>query len=69
MSTPPASPAVVEWVRASCAEQGVPEKVTDPAVLREVGVLLGAAGPGTRAHGAPAPRTRARPVPLHPPVR
>ena len=33
--------ALVAWVRASCQAQGVPEKITDPATLREVGALLG----------------------------
>ncbi len=36
-------PAVLAaWVRASCEAQGVPEKVTDPAVLHRVSTLLGA---------------------------
>jgi len=30
------------WVDASCAEQGVPVKITDPAVLSQVAGLLGA---------------------------
>ena len=30
------------WVRASCEAQGVPEKITDPAVLARIGALLGA---------------------------
>lgn len=30
------------WVRSSCEAQGVPEKVTDPAVLHQIGWLLGA---------------------------
>ncbi len=30
------------WVRASCEAQGVPEKVSDPAALRQIGALLGA---------------------------
>lgn len=33
--------ALVAWVRASCEAQGVPEKITDPTTLREVGALLG----------------------------
>ncbi len=32
--------AVVAWVRASCEEQGLPEKVSDPTILRKVAVLL-----------------------------
>ena len=28
------------WVEASCAQQGVPVKVTDPAVIASVSVLL-----------------------------
>jgi hypothetical protein len=36
-------PAVVRrWVEESCATQGVPVKVTDPAALHRVGVLLSA---------------------------
>lgn len=31
---------VREWVERTCAEQGVPVKVTDPATLRKVAVLL-----------------------------
>jgi len=33
------------WVERSCAAQGLPVKVTDPAVLRQVGVLLGCSRP------------------------
>ncbi len=33
------------WVQRSCAAQGLPVKVTDPAVLRQVGVLLGRSRP------------------------
>lgn len=40
---------VAAWVAASCAEQGVPVKVTDPTVVRRVGALLGAAPDGARA--------------------
>lgn len=40
---------VVAWVKASCEAQGVPVKVEDSRVLREVGVLLGGgAGGGAR---------------------
>jgi len=31
---------VVAWVRASCAAQGVPEKIADQTILRKVAVLL-----------------------------
>ena len=48
---------IAAWVQASCQAQGVPEKVTDLAALREIGVLLGAGMGRTRAHGAPAPST------------
>lgn len=34
---------LVAWVEASCAAQGIPAKVTDPAVVRQVCVLLGQA--------------------------
>lgn len=33
---------VREWTERSCAEQGVPVKVTDPTVLRKVAILMGA---------------------------
>jgi hypothetical protein len=38
------------WVAKSCTAQGVPVKVTDPAVLRQMGELLGgqASGSGVR---------------------
>lgn len=52
--------AVAAWVEASCADQGVPVKVTDPAALRRVSVLLG----GRAATGAPAP---VRPADSEPP--
>lgn len=32
---------VQHWVEESCRAQGVPVKVTDPRVLRQVAVLLG----------------------------
>jgi hypothetical protein len=31
---------VVEWVRKSTASQGLPEKVTDPTILRKVAILM-----------------------------
>lgn len=36
---------VAAWVKASTAAQGVPEKVTDPATIQKVAVLLGASTP------------------------
>ena len=36
------------WVTESCAAQGVPVKVHDPAVIKRVGALLGAKPDGTR---------------------
>lgn len=36
------------WVAASCESQGVPVKVTDPEVVRQVWVLLGAGESGPR---------------------
>jgi hypothetical protein len=47
LSPLPAS-VVAAWVQASCAAQGVPIKVTDPTILRRVGVLLGAVSEGPR---------------------
>lgn len=40
---------VAEWLAASCAEQGVPVKLNDPSVIRDVAVLLSAG----REPGAP----------------
>ena len=36
---------VAAWVEASCASQGLPLRVADPAILAQVAGLLGA-GPG-----------------------
>lgn len=33
---------IQHWVEASCLAQGVPFKVTNPAILRTVATLLGA---------------------------
>lgn len=60
--------ALALWVERSCAAQGVPVHVSDPAVLARVGVLLGH-GERPRAHGAPAPSTRPVPAPSQPPDR
>lgn len=35
---------VRRWLEQSCARQGVPVLVTDPAVVARVGVLLGGGG-------------------------
>ena len=50
------SARAVAWVERACAEQGVPVKVSDPLVLKQVAEILGKArdareGPrkGTRA--------------------
>ena len=45
---------IAAWVASSCLAQGVPVKVTDPAMIRQVGVLLGAApgGAGAQARSA-----------------
>lgn len=50
---PPPSPinpdpdAVRRWVAASCADQGIPFHVSDPAALAKIGVLFtGARAPG-----------------------
>lgn len=42
---------VAAWVRASCAAQGVPEKVEDRASLAAVATLLGLAGAGPERTG------------------
>lgn len=50
------------WVEQSCAAQGVPSKVTDPTVLRRVGVLLtGAPGAKPAPRRRPAPDARSQP--------
>ena len=56
------------WLQASCAAQGVPEVVSDPATVGTVAVLLTgrAGGPSAGAAGA---RRATRPVRLQPPVR
>lgn len=47
---------VAGWVEASCAAQGVEVKIDDLAVLRRIGVLLGADEGGAGApSGASAP--------------
>ncbi len=49
---------VAAWVAASCEAQGVPVKVTDVGIVRNVCVLLGGVAPGDR----PALKRRWRPV-------
>jgi hypothetical protein len=61
--------AVAAWLDASCRDQGVPVKVTDPLALARVCDLLGVQTAGTRAHGAGAPSTRPAVAPLQPPLR
>jgi hypothetical protein len=39
---------VAAWLAASCAEQGVPVRVTDPQVLGKVAALLAPGGGGPR---------------------
>ena len=62
---------VVEWVRKSTASQGLPEKVTDPTILRKVAILMrpelaGRSMPpigrslGKRSPGTPGPRAPGR---------
>jgi hypothetical protein len=46
------------WVAASCAEQGIPVRISDPLVVRQVAVLMGRSAGGSRAR----PRS-ARPAP------
>lgn len=60
--------AVAAWVLATCQRQGVPVKVSDPAALARVGVLLTGQAGGTRAQGAKAPRTRPPARPSQPPL-
>jgi hypothetical protein len=42
VSQGPDRQAVAAWLAVSCARSGVAVKVTDPSVLRQIGVLLGA---------------------------
>lgn len=49
------------FLEASCAAQGVPVLVTDPAVVAKVGALLGAReAPRAAARAAPTAATLAR---------
>ena len=48
---------LMEWLASSCQAQGVDLVVTDPEVLRRVGVLFGGRAVSVRALGAPAPST------------
>jgi hypothetical protein len=50
---------IAAWVASSCQAQGVPVKVTDPAIIRQVGVLLGSA---PERAGAQARSARTRPL-------
>ncbi|MBO1752763.1 hypothetical protein J4G33_13200 [Actinotalea sp. BY-33] len=68
MSPLPVDDAVARWVAKTCRAQGLPEKITDPAVLGQIGVLLGARTGKPRAHGAPAPSTRIPAAPSQPPL-
>lgn len=56
------------FVEASCAAQGVPARVTDAAVLREVVVLLGGTAVTPRAHARSA-STRGDAAASQPPDR
>jgi hypothetical protein len=56
--------AVREWLVASCAAQGVPVHVTDPAVVSQLGALLGPSGDRgvlPRRGGAATPEPSAGP--------
>jgi len=61
--------ALVEWVKESCAEQGVPFKVTDVRVVDRVRTLLtgapGGPGRGVSPDGRPGALSQA-PDGLHP---
>lgn len=64
----PVDQAVARWVAKTCRAQGVPEKITDPVVLGQIGVLLGARTGKPRAPGASAPSTRPPAAPSQPPL-
>jgi len=56
--------AVAAWVARTCAQQGVPVKVCDPAVLARVRDVLASGMARGRAQGTPVPRTpRGAPAP------
>lgn len=57
----PEPEAVAAWLSASCARAGVAVQVTDPNVLRQIGVLLGTepGGAPRQAQRAARPRGRA----------
>jgi len=55
------------WLRASCAAQGVPEVVSDPATVGTVAVLLTGRAGGPPGSAAGARRTTRAPR-LEPPV-
>jgi hypothetical protein len=42
------------WVAASCAAQGLPVQMTDPATVNQVRVLMGGGSTGARAHARSA---------------
>jgi hypothetical protein len=48
---------VAAWVAASCAAQGLPVRVSDPVVVRQVGALLGAGSGGGRERKRSGTRT------------
>jgi hypothetical protein len=58
---------IAAWVAQSCAASGVSVKVTDPTVVRRVGVLLGGAadGPGAQPRSGSARAIAARSVAPH----
>ena len=51
-----------EWARRSCADQGVPVKVTDPGTLGHVARLLGGETVGVRRLPAPSTTRLSRPA-------
>jgi hypothetical protein len=51
----PAADVIRAWVDASCAEAGLPEKVTDGTVVARVAALLGVAPPAGGTPGRPPP--------------
>lgn len=63
-----AEDVVASWVRASCNAQGVPEHISDLAVLKDVCTLLGKAGPTMGGGGETRTASEARTRPAVPPT-
>lgn len=61
MASPLDAAAVLAWLTASCAAQGVPVKIADAGALRNVAVLLTGRAAGRGSGGPEGVPERARP--------